>query len=122
MDELCRGLAQMRIYRQRPRKQVDEASLREAIRRIFWFVWDGKHVALSRKQLEGILNSEWLVSAMEASRKGLGLPRSRAKSVHRRLIYLLQRSGMDLKVSRQRRWGPSKTREWYYTLNLKSAT
>ena len=127
MESLGKALARLDIRTRRAPLHIDRNSLENQIRKIFFWVWDGKPAAVSRAQMCTLLKqTEGLMTAVENSRRALGLPKSRAKNPHRRLQYLLQRAGMKLKVARQRKWiqelgGGKKTREWFYTLKFQEA-
>ena len=124
MESLGKALARLDIRTRRAPLQIDRNSLENQIRKILFWVWDGKPAAVSRAQKCTLLKqTEGLMTAVENSRRALGLPKSRAKNPHRRLQYLLQHAGMKLKVARQRKWiqelgGGKKTREWFYTLKF----
>ena len=124
MESLGKALARLDIRTRRAPVQIDRNTLENQIRKIFFWVWDGKPAAISRAQMCTLLKqTEGLMTAVENSRRALGLPKSRAKNPHRRLQYLLQHAGMKLKVARQRKWiqelgGGKKTREWFYTLKF----
>ena len=124
MESLGKALARLDIRTRRASLQIDINSLESQIRKIFFWVWDGKPAAVSRAQMCTLLKqTEGLMTAVENSCRALGLPKSRAKNPHRRLQYLLQHAGMKLKVARQRKWiqelgGGKKTREWFYTLQF----
>ena len=124
MESLGKALTRLDIRTRRPPLQIDRNTLENQIRKIFFWVWNGKPAAVSRAQMCTLLKqTEGLMTAVENSRRALGLPKSRAKNPHRRLQYLLQHAGMKLKVARQRKWiqeigGGKKTREWFYTLKF----
>ena len=124
MESLGKALARLDIRTRRAPVQIDRNTLENQIRKIFFWVWDGKPAAISRAQMCTLLKqTEGIMTAVENSRRALGLPKSRAKNPHRRLQYLLQHAGMKLKVARQRKWiqelgGGKKTREWFYTLQF----
>ena len=83
MESLGKALARLDIRTRRAPVQIDRNTLENQIRKIFFWVWDGKPAAISRAQMCTLLKqTEGLMTAVENSRRALGLPKSRAKNPH----------------------------------------